>query len=827
MYNSLRKSFKTIILALGCGTLLVSCNPEAFLDRSVDETRGAGLLGAEARVKNYGQNLEGFAAAIQNEIVTGQGTGNAFLGGSDAVDAVLASNALSGAMMNEMDAVYCDGSDVQLTWMDSRDADDNFFVKGLGRQAGERIVAGLSGRMDGAQIGVYDGISIQMADGSAQAVPSEVNCGSVAVDIPVGAPVMVFANIAAAAGQVDLAQRYEYRTEDCGVDGQGNPQSGSVLYRELKSGNEVLDSVLVSSNCSSDVTGQTDLALLGEALSRTDLTDGVNFAGGGSATGTAIEGALSSNLSDVECREIEQAPNTDTDNDGINDTYVAPDGATDQSYSTCSDAIALAQTSYDFEETLTEEEDWNVFTTACGGASGSKNESIKGEVATISYPAYSGEVTYRQKVYVGTLDDGTESETLQRVGKPEAIGINCYRSNTAVVSCNAQRPADYSNGNTWTFKSGAGFDVERTETVTDFADATTTPPTPDDPNYGSWAATAVDCVWTESEVVGDEGCPANHVATVDGVRERDHNVTDFNGNTSPSAWTTTTAPTCEPIVTGACGSADGTSMASAPSSGLCSSGSASSVSGSGPWTWTCSGEHGGGDASCSASFALSCPTGSIGLCTNIGDSCGGGYTCENPGCCVPNTVTYGWQTSSWGACSETCGGGTQTRSVWCEDDGGGTVPNSYCGGGKPAESQSCNASPCAVDGVCGSADGKTDQAMAPSGAAQCSAGTPSAVNTTTIPMFGTTHEWTCAGENGGSDATCSASFTMGGGGCEITSPRSGAPMILGYGSTRKFAVHSTYCPIITCECDGTVTYEYPSPCFMSDEITMGLCGEAG
>ncbi|MAZ00216.1 MAG: hypothetical protein CMH32_06760 [Micavibrio sp.] len=666
----------------------------------MDETRGAGLLGSEARVKNYGQNLEGFAAAIQNEIVTGQGTGNAFLGGSDSVDAVLASNALSGAMMNEMDAVYCDGSDLQLTWMDSRDADDNFFVKGLGRQAGERIVAGLSGRIDGAQIGVYDGISIQMADGTAQAVPSEVNCGSVAVDIPVGAPVMVFANIAAAAGQVDLAQRYEYRTEECGVDGQGNPQSGSVLYRELKQGNEILDSVLVSSNCSADVTGQTDLALLGEALSHTNLTDGVNFAGSG-ATGTAIETALENNLSEVECREVEQAPNTDTDNDGINDTYVAPDGATDQSYSTCSEAIALAQTNYDFNEVEAGSEDWNVFTTACGGASGSKNEEINGEVATISYPAYSGEVTYRQKVYVGTLDDGTESETLQRVGKPEAQSINCYRSNMATVSCNAQRPADYGNGNTWTFKSGSGFDVERTETVTDFEDATTTPPRPADPNYGSWAATAVDCVWTEEEVLGDDACPANHVATVDGLRTRDHNVTDLNGNTTPTAWTTITPPTCVPVVNascnnsvrngcsagsandgahpdtgseyrwrcdgspsgvgsnspmcamtipvdGQCGSADGTAVSSKPTSNLCSEGSASSVSGSGPWTWSCNSTTGGANDSCSAEKSVppgSCDYGGTiyangasitGLITT---SCGNGEKTHRQRKCCSGTPT--------------------------------------------------------------------------------------------------------------------------------------------------------------------------------------------
>ncbi|MAZ00107.1 MAG: hypothetical protein CMH32_06195, partial [Micavibrio sp.] len=340
---------------------------------------------------------------------------------------------------------------------------------------------------------------------------------------------------------------------------------------------------------------------------------------------------------------------------------------------------------------------------------------------------------------------------------------------------------------------------------------------------------------------------------------RDHNVTDLNGNTTPTAWTTITPPTCEPIVTGVCGSADGTSMASAPSSGLCSSGSASSVSGSGPWTWTCSGEHGGGDASCSANMEVSCAysfdynqqltdgqwNSQCGGPENIaGDSCTSGdpdvTVCGNTPylrrfeCrCDGTVVNPDGATLVNGQCGSADGTAVASKptSNLCSKGSASSVSGSgpwswTCNGSGSGSDASCSA-PVAVtpvDGVCGSADGKTDQAIAPSGAAQCSAGTPSAVNTTTIPMFGKTHEWTCDGENGGSDATCSASFTMGGGGCEITSPRSGAPMILGYGSTRKFAVHSTYCPIITCECDGTVTYEYPSPCFMSDEITMGFCG---
>ncbi|CAN5718421.1 hypothetical protein BH11PAT2_BH11PAT2_08240 [soil metagenome] len=53
-------------------------------------------------------------------------------------------------------------------------------------------------------------------------------------------------------------------------------------------------------------------------------------------------------------------------------------------------------------------------------------------------------------------------------------------------------------------------------------------------------------------------------------------------------------------VNGTCGSANGTTVSSAPSSGLCSVGTASSVSGSGPWNWTCAGSGSGTTASCSA-----------------------------------------------------------------------------------------------------------------------------------------------------------------------------------------------------------------------------------
>jgi hypothetical protein len=67
-------------------------------------------------------------------------------------------------------------------------------------------------------------------------------------------------------------------------------------------------------------------------------------------------------------------------------------------------------------------------------------------------------------------------------------------------------------------------------------------------------------------------------------------------NTYPGITGGTPVPTA---INAVCGSANGTA-ASAPTANLCSVGTASSVRGSGPWSWTCTGSNGGSDASCSA-----------------------------------------------------------------------------------------------------------------------------------------------------------------------------------------------------------------------------------
>jgi len=53
-------------------------------------------------------------------------------------------------------------------------------------------------------------------------------------------------------------------------------------------------------------------------------------------------------------------------------------------------------------------------------------------------------------------------------------------------------------------------------------------------------------------------------------------------------------------VSGVCGSANGKPVLSAPTTNLCSSGTPTTVSGSGPWNWSCNGSDGGSNANCSA-----------------------------------------------------------------------------------------------------------------------------------------------------------------------------------------------------------------------------------
>lgn len=77
-------------------------------------------------------------------------------------------------------------------------------------------------------------------------------------------------------------------------------------------------------------------------------------------------------------------------------------------------------------------------------------------------------------------------------------------------------------------------------------------------------------------------------------------IAESNENNNCSPWKQVVVG--DVPVDGLCGSDNG-QMLSAPPTSLCNSGAASSVSGSGPWTWSCNGINGGNSASCQADVA--------------------------------------------------------------------------------------------------------------------------------------------------------------------------------------------------------------------------------
>jgi len=63
------------------------------------------------------------------------------------------------------------------------------------------------------------------------------------------------------------------------------------------------------------------------------------------------------------------------------------------------------------------------------------------------------------------------------------------------------------------------------------------------------------------------------------------------------------------VVNGACGSSNGANFTAKPTNNLCTTGTASTVTGTGPWTWSCAGSNGGTTASCSTASGTPPSTG--------------------------------------------------------------------------------------------------------------------------------------------------------------------------------------------------------------------------
>lgn len=193
-------------------------------------------------------------------------------------------------------------------------------------------------------------------------------------------------------------------------------------------------------------------------------------------------------------------------------------------------------------------------------------------------------------------------------------------------------------------------------------------------------------------------------------------------------------------INGACGSSNGGLFSIVPASNLCTTGSATSVTGNGPWSWNCASTNGGTTASCNANIQTYTIT------SNVTGS-NGTVSCQSPvniGAITTCTITpaSGYQLGSFTDNS--------VDKVGSASGGSYTIANATANHTIVATFNQTPLTP--VNGACGASNGGTFSIVPTSNL--CTTGTTSSV-IGTGPWI-----WSCSGTGGGTTASCSASLTI-------------------------------------------------------------------
>jgi hypothetical protein len=219
-------------------------------------------------------------------------------------------------------------------------------------------------------------------------------------------------------------------------------------------------------------------------------------------------------------------------------------------------------------------------------------------------------------------------------------------------------------------------------------------------------------------------CSLGDATSVTGVGPWSWTCTGIRGGTTASCQTGGVP------VNGSCGTSNNQNLSSIPSTNLCTLGNATVVSGSGPWTWSCTGLNTGSTASCSANKIIN-------------------------GSCGTANKTYAYSDSSYG--SDTfCTLGTTTPTTPAFPDNGATT-NWTCVGLNTGSTASCSASRNAVpvNGSCGTANNSNSYSIPTTNL--CALG-----NATVVSGSGP-WTWTCTGLNGGTTSgTCTVNLSVNG-----------------------------------------------------------------
>ena len=561
---SITNLIKYLVLSVFLLPVLSSCQPESFSVRegrlSGSGSGAAGSADAAAKLRSAGLELERYALLAQEMIISPESeSAVAFAAGM--VDLSSVDTGVDGiSAAGDVRSVFCDVDGIQISWLDRRDNAGAFVAQGLGRDSGQRIVEGLSQRLSDDHLGVYDGEAIRMISGGARDLPQAANCGNITMDIPVGAPVLVFAGIMPAQEQTDSATRFAYNSQSC-ADGQIGSILNRVLVETNSEGRRIVSRVdgsnavsisagfagigleeaaaqagvslpwqTYSSNCTDPANVvEMDLDL---GMNTASLVDASAYAG---ATANSVAQTIADNLNAIACRGVTQ--NEDGSQSG-------GDAGSEDDFNTCvSDLIEGNETFRDGRGRLYPDADNKVITVSCGGSAVSgATDSYNGVNGTVSYGAFNGNATYLQPQIRRVIEDEETGEVLEDdtvdAGPPWLDSVNCYRTHTMIINnCEAFAP-----GGGLVFQGGSGYTFTREETITRVIESDY-PGQVEEPQLSSWSVQNADCTWLETAAATD--CPSGYELVSAGTQERLHMSTNASGGTLPGPWNVTQAPQCK------------------------------------------------------------------------------------------------------------------------------------------------------------------------------------------------------------------------------------------------------------------------------------------
>lgn len=339
----------SLCLAVVSTVALAACIPdEKDPGASISET--GKLTGAY-----YAAGLGNIAVQIQNHVVGNAAWFTALTGNMelDLASMGIAKDAM-GAPVKSLICPSGTGSEVlQLTWIDAKNDQGNFSVKGVGQDGS--IIGALRGRAGAEQVGLYEGGSaIAMSNGNLLAIPA--SCSS--IGIPHGSPVIAVRIETPAAPSAEIA-RTEYRSAPCGMDSSGRERRGTLVQsrvvRYLPSGTIVPDSPNVGWGTESMGTCVDDVIV--EIANRSQLEGGA-AAELNSFANIALKSILDSAL-EMDCVSV------DVESDLVTKDGPRPTGVREKKskpINTCASASASGTEAVTDDRSLADSSDLKILT---------------------------------------------------------------------------------------------------------------------------------------------------------------------------------------------------------------------------------------------------------------------------------------------------------------------------------------------------------------------------------------------------------------------------------------------------------------------------------